>query len=535
MVKVETFTKEPLAMTGNHPAAVVREVQTLLSVGAVGGLTDGQLLERFVTRHDAGADSAFAVLVQRHGRMVWGVCRRSLNDPHAAADAFQATFLILVRKAATIRVDDSLGRWLYGVSRKVAMRAKVTNARRSARETGGVETVASSDLASDRSEPLAELDEEIGRLPERYRAAVVLCDLGGTTHEEAARQLGCAVGTVGSRLARGRERLRDRLTRRGLAPRAGLLGAGLLEETASAAAPMDLMRSTAQAALRIAAGESALVSANVSALLKGMLKTMFLTRLKFIAAFASIATGGLTVLALGAALEQKPPPAFPPGKEKAPILRPAESPQQLFNKMVKTYSEARSYEDDGEVAIVFISPTGKRTVKRPFLTKFVRPKLYRYEYSERNGDGENERTRYVIWSDSAPDLAKAWWTIQPQIKETTLAMAAGTAAGVSALSSMTVANLLMPSAIPGLPLTGMKDFKLIGEEILDEAPCDKIEGKNVQGSPQTIWIDKATSLVRKIFTTSSIPGADLEETTTYRPRVNVEIAPKQFVFEPPKP
>ena len=243
-----------------------------------------------MTRRDAGAEAAFAALVQRHGPMVWGVCRRILNDPHAAADAFQATFLVLVRKAATIRVDDSLGRWLYGVSRRVAVRAKVTTARRSAREGRGVETVADPDPDPDRSELLAGLDEEIGRLPERYRAAVVLCDLGGMTHEEAARQLGCAGGDRREPPGAGRERLRDRLTRRGLAPAAGLAGAGLSVESASAAVPMALVDSTVRAAVRIAAGEAASVTANVSALTKGMLKAMLLTRLKFVAALAL--TGG---------------------------------------------------------------------------------------------------------------------------------------------------------------------------------------------------------------------------------------------------
>ena len=166
-------------MTGNVPSAVVRDLQTLFSVGVEGGLTDSQLLERFVTLHRPEAEAAFAVLVQRHGRMVWGVCCRILNDPHAAADAFQATFLILVRKAATIRVDDSLGRWLYGVSRKVAVRARHNSDRRTSRESGGTEQVAAPNHAPDRSELLAKLDDEIGRLPQRYRAAVVFCNIGG--------------------------------------------------------------------------------------------------------------------------------------------------------------------------------------------------------------------------------------------------------------------------------------------------------------------------------------------------------------------
>ncbi|MDR3637208.1 MAG: sigma-70 family RNA polymerase sigma factor [Isosphaeraceae bacterium] len=520
-------------MTGNDPSAVIRDVQMVFSLGAAGGLTDGQLLERFVARRDAAAEAAFAALVQRHGRMVWGVCRRTLNDPHAAADAFQATFLVLVRKAATVRVEDSLGRWLYGVSRKVAQRAKISTARRSARETERVETVAGSGPASDQSELLVELDVEIGRLPQKYRAAVVLCDLGGATHEEAARQLGCAVGTVGSRLARGRERLRERLTRRGLVSLTGLLGAGLSAETASAAAPSALLHATARAAVRVAAGEAALVTANVSAFSKGMWKAMLSTQLRSVAAFAAMAIAGVAVLSLGAAQEPKAPPAAT--KEEPPNGRATESPEQIIAKMVKTYATARSYEDEGEVTIVFTGPNGKRTVKRPFLTKFVRPKLYRYEFSERSGDGDDERNRFVIWSNAAPERSKTWWTLQPEIKEGPLAMAIGSGTGISGGSSFTVPNLLMPESIPGLPLTGLRDLELIGEEAVDETPCDKIEGKNIRGDTQTVWIDRATSLVRKIFTAYTVPGSAIQQTTTYRPRVNVAIAPKQFQLKPSTP
>ena len=150
--------------------------------------------------------------------MVLGVCRRALADPDDADDAFQATFLILVRKAGSVRVDDSLGRWLYGVSRKVAARARAVAARRPTRRGDGLEAVE----ARPRPTPTGSrsgrsLDEELARLPEPYRSAIVLCDLDGLTHEEAARDLRCPVGTVKSRQARGRARLRDRLERRGLA------------------------------------------------------------------------------------------------------------------------------------------------------------------------------------------------------------------------------------------------------------------------------------------------------------------------------
>jgi RNA polymerase sigma factor (sigma-70 family) len=516
-------------MTGNDPSAVLREAQTLFSVGAVGRLTDGQLLERFVTRRDAGAEAAFAALIQRHGPMVWGVCRRILKDPHDAADAFQATFLVLVRKAATVRVDDSLGRWLYGVSRRVAVRAKRTAARRSTREGRGGEMVVGPDPAPDRSELLTVLDEEIARLPERFRAAVVLCDLGDMTHEEAARQLGCAVGTVGSRLVRGRERLRDRLTRRGLGPAAGLLGAGLSGDTASAAVPMALVNST----VRIAAGEAAAVTANVSALTKGALKAMILTRLNFVAALVLPAAAGLIVLAYAAPSKSKVPPAD--NEVAAPIGPAAGSPEQIIAKTARTYAGARSYRDEGEVATVFTGEAGgKRTVKKPFSTRFVRPKLFRFEFSERRGEGEDERNRFVIWSDSAPERSKTWWTIRPAIEEQPLAMALGAAAGVSGSSSQTVPGLLMPDVVTGSQLGAMRDLKLVGEEAVDQALCDKIEGKDIRGDPMTVWVDRATSLVRKTFTTSRFPTFATEETTVYRPRVNVEISPKEFEFEPPK-
>jgi outer membrane lipoprotein-sorting protein len=301
-----------------------------------------------------------------------------------------------------------------------------------------------------------------------------------------------------------------------------------------AAVPMAVVHSTARAALIITAGEAASITANVSALSEGMLKAMFWTRLKSIATFALMATAGLTVLSLGAALGSKKAP-LAASKEEGPIGRAGESPEQIIARMAKTYADARSYEDDGEVTLVFTSPMGRRTVRRPFSTMFVRPKLYRYEFAERYGEGKNERNRFVIWSDAAPERSKSWWTIQPDIKEVPLTMAIAAGTGISGGSAFTVPHLLMPDVLPSLALTGLKDFKLVGEEKVDKAPCDKIEGKNVDGDPETVWIDKATSLVRKIFTTFKVPDAAVEQTTTYRPQVNVEISPKRFVFEPAKP
>ena len=180
-------------------------------------LSDGELLARFVADRGHRGEVAFAALVARHGPMVRAVCRRALLDPADADDAFQATFMVLVRRAAAIRVGDSLGRWLYGVSRRVSSRARTDRDRRRRRESSyrAVDRGSTPDQPG-RSELLAALDDEVAHLPEPFRSAIFLCDLDGLTHEQAALALGCPVGTIKSRLARGRFRLRDRLVRRGL-------------------------------------------------------------------------------------------------------------------------------------------------------------------------------------------------------------------------------------------------------------------------------------------------------------------------------
>ena len=194
----------------------LRQLGDLFTSGTVAGMTDRELLDRFVTGSRAASETAFAALISRHGPMVLGVCRRALTDSHDVDDAFQATFLILLRKAPSVRVQDSLGRWLYGVSRKVARRARLDASRRpvSAGETSEFWEVPE----QPRDEVGSILDEEIGRLPSRYGEAVRLCYLEGMALKDAAVRLGCPVGTVGSRLTRAKGLLRSRLMRRGLAP-----------------------------------------------------------------------------------------------------------------------------------------------------------------------------------------------------------------------------------------------------------------------------------------------------------------------------
>ena len=277
--------------------AALRYLCTLYRVGVVGDLTDGQLLERFVAGRDESAEAGFAALVERHGPMVLRVCRQILGDAHDAEDAFQATFLVLARRAGSVRKRESVASWLYGIAHRVARRSQADSARRREHERRRVAmtTMESSD-DTDRhpSENWPELHEEVDRLPEKYREAIVLCYLEGLTTEAAARRLGCAQGTIMSRLSRGRERLRQRLTRRGLAPAVGLLTAGLSADGAGAAVPAALSHSLAHAAIQMAAGTTPAggVPATVTALSEGVLKMMFLSRLRGIAG-AVLAVGAL--------------------------------------------------------------------------------------------------------------------------------------------------------------------------------------------------------------------------------------------------
>lgn len=273
--------------------AVVQGIGRLFSgPGTVSGLGERQLLERFVRQRD---EAAFEALVARHGPAVYGVCRRLLGDPHAADDAFQAVFLVLVRRAATIRDPDRLGPWLHGVALKVARRARQQAARRQAHEKGG-DALAAFEPAGD-GPPGAELGpdlhEELGRLPAKYRDPIVLCDLEGRTHEEAARLLRWPVGTVKGRLSRARDQLRQRLVRRGLAPSVGGIVLALHDD-AKAAVPQVLFDQTVRAAMGFAAGAGgAAIAGSASAtalnLANGVVTTMFHAKLKSAAAMLVMA------------------------------------------------------------------------------------------------------------------------------------------------------------------------------------------------------------------------------------------------------
>jgi RNA polymerase sigma factor (sigma-70 family) len=289
-------------MAASPMSDVIQDLRRTALLRDAAGLTDGQLLGCFVAQRD---EAAFAALVRRHGPMVWGVCRRLLN-PHDAEDAFQATFLVLVRKAASVVPRERVANWLYGVARQAALQARRTAARRRAREQQVTEMPEPAEREQDLWRDLQPLlDQELSRLPGAYREVIVLSDLEGKTRREVARQLGLPEGTVGSRLARARAMLAKRLARHGLAVSGGAWAAVASARATAACVPASVVSSTLQAASLWAAGRAPVtgaISVQVAALAEGVLKTMLLTKLKaalavvlvlgFLAAGVTVLTGG---------------------------------------------------------------------------------------------------------------------------------------------------------------------------------------------------------------------------------------------------
>jgi RNA polymerase sigma factor (sigma-70 family) len=293
-------------MTQGKTGSVERQLEVLWTSGTLTGLSDAQLLCRFTDAQDATAESAFSELVHRHGPMVRGVCRQILRHPHDADDAFQATFLVLVRKARSIQVRESLAPWLYSVAYRTAQRARASASRYRQEGVEQVEAVGASAEDSYQLDLRPLLHEELDRLPDKYRAPIVLCHLEGKTHEQAAQLLHWPIGTVSGRLSRGRELLKSRLERRGLAVPSAIFSASSLNLARSI--PLSLVESTLTAATRFAAAQS--VSTSVLALTHGVLRTMVLNKLKTVSLallLFGVITGGVGVWARWTPVAAGPP------------------------------------------------------------------------------------------------------------------------------------------------------------------------------------------------------------------------------------
>jgi len=303
-----------------------------------GGVSDAQLLDRFAANRD---EAAFELLLRRHAQVVFEVCRRVLHDQHDAEDAFQATFLALARHAGRIARREAVAGWLHQVAYRSALTARGQRARRDAREKSGaaakhLAVSPGAEAALENQELRHVVDEEIGRLPGRFRAAVVLCCLEGKSVDEAAMLLGCPRGTVASRLARARARLRVRLAGRGLAPMAAL---AVLSRANAAPRPFALIPALTATALRYAAPGAAttkVLAPRITALTEEVLRAMFLHKLKtgilVLIAFVAIplAAGGLAV-GLHA---QAGPKGEPPGPAQAPEAQAAGKEKQAGDKPV---------------------------------------------------------------------------------------------------------------------------------------------------------------------------------------------------------
>jgi RNA polymerase sigma factor (sigma-70 family) len=306
-------------MTAIHLRQVVRQLRGVLATRETAKLTEVDLWERYVRQGD---EAAFEMLLRKHGRMVLGVCRRILRNEQDAEDAFQATFLVLVRKAASLRSPRTIANWLHGVARRTALEARSSAAKRRVKEAAVLPPTVVPDDPWDDLRPV--LDQEIERLAENYRIAVVLCDLEGMTRNEAARQLGWAAGTVASRLARGRAILAKRLTQRGFA--GVLVAAALADGAAPASVPFALVDSTVKAAgfsaARVAAAQGVL-SGTVAALTEGVLRSMLLTKLK--SAIGLLLVIGIATLSAGAIISR--------ARTAEPVDAPADGQKQAQLKL----------------------------------------------------------------------------------------------------------------------------------------------------------------------------------------------------------
>jgi RNA polymerase sigma factor (sigma-70 family) len=372
--------------TKTRNADLLREVRTLFSFGVRAHSSDGQLLDRFLNGGQVDAESAFTILVERHGAMVWHVCRQVLGDSHDAHDAFQATFLVLLSRAKSIRKRDSLASWLFGVALKVARRARYAVIVRRFHERKAAELAEAEASAPDRySECTAALYAELARLPERYREPIVLCHLEGLSTAAAAARLGCAQGTILSRLARGRERLRRRLAQSGSAALAIMPAPPVAPDL-----PVTIVRSTVDCALRSGFGRTTaavMVTPAVAVLTENTLRTLLITRTSLAAGLLLTATAAV-LLALPA-MRQVPAatsqaaarPKDNQGKQEAP--RSSERTRVLSagfeEALYRILKRDREFNDPNWAFLIKVRDVQERTLIDATIKHRVKGKINEYD------------------------------------------------------------------------------------------------------------------------------------------------------------
>jgi RNA polymerase sigma factor (sigma-70 family) len=412
-------------MAASPMKSVIEQVRRAVLFSDGAGLGDGELLGCFVETRDQGA---FAALVKRHGPMVWGVCRRLLSH-HDAEDAFQATFLVLVRKAASVRPREMVGNWLFGVAHQTALQARRTAARRAAREVQVTVMPDAKAIPQDHwhdVQPI--LDRELSRLPDIYRAVIVLCDLEGRTRKEVAGQLGVPEGTVAGRLVRARVLLARRLTRSGVVFSGAALATVLADQAASANVPVSVVDSTITAANLVSTGTvagTAVISGKVAALTEGVLKAMLMSKLKTAVAIVlvlSFLAMGATVLSYRTASARggQPPAAEKPVKSPQNKNEAAEKPDRKTDKeslqgtwrvvtmVTDGMPNVKEHPDEeadavvaGDTMALVAQPAGKKFFEFTFkLDETTKPRAIDLTVAEGRGKGGVAHAIYELEGDS---------------------------------------------------------------------------------------------------------------------------------------
>jgi RNA polymerase sigma factor (sigma-70 family) len=387
---------------------VFKKVRRIARLRDLDRLSDADLLDCFIIHNE---ESAFEGLLRRHGPMVLGVCQRVLANPHDAEDAFQAVFLVLARKAATVQPRALVGNWLYGVAYRTALKARSMIAKRQAREKQVLEMPeAAARPEAARSDLRPRIDQELNRLADKYRVPVVLCDLEGKSQRDAARQLGWPEGTLMTRLARARQILAERLSRQGIALSAGALAALLTHNAASASLPMTLTRATVKAAALAAAGHAATaVSAEVAALAEGVISAMFVAKIKSAAVILFV------VAILGSGVGLCTQGVLPEG----PSAFRQRVEDRQFTVSVEQERGGREGRDDGSISgkIVGVAKDGKSiTLETPPVERGGEPVKQTIKLNDKTelkyfgvgpgGAKLTEGSRARIWpTDGAKDVA----------------------------------------------------------------------------------------------------------------------------------
>ncbi|WZO96178.1 sigma-70 family RNA polymerase sigma factor [Isosphaeraceae bacterium EP7] len=348
-------------MDDRFAGTTLHDLGTLFRFGTAAGLTDGQLLDRFTAGGD-DAEAAFEGIVHRHGPMVLGVCRRTLGRVHSAEDAFQATFLVLAIRARSIRRRESLAPWLHGVASRLSRRTRAMAGRRTDVSCPLPEPI-SAETTGDLGDLRPVLDEELSRLPEKYRRPIVLCYLEGMTQEQAAGALGWTKGTVSGRLARAKDLLRGRLARRGLAPAVGWMASGSSPgiEAAAITMPATLVNATTRAAIAVGLGlaESTATSGSALTLARGAMRSMLVGRLKVAAVVLMTGTlgGALAIGYAGAEGRIRPETEAPPAVKPVEVALKSADPSLPPGARVRMGSTSLRHE--GHVVRSAFSPDGK--------------------------------------------------------------------------------------------------------------------------------------------------------------------------------